>query len=58
MSDETYSLVMIVSALAYAAVLWLRARQGRILKRILRSLTPEQRDALEKSMRDDESSRQ
>jgi hypothetical protein len=42
MSDETYSLVMIVSSLALMAVLWLRFRQGRILRRLMRSLTDEQ----------------
>ena len=38
MSDETYSLIMALSALGYAIVLFLRFRQGRILKRLLRSL--------------------
>lgn len=42
MSDETYSLVAIVSSLALMAVLWLRFRQGRILRRLMRSLTDEQ----------------
>ena len=42
MSDETYSLVMIVSSLALIAVLWLKFRQARILKRLMRSLTDEQ----------------
>ena len=42
MSDETYSLVMIASSLALMAVLWLRIRQGRILRRLMRSLTDEQ----------------
>ena len=42
MSDETYSLVMIVSSLALIGVLWLRFRQARILKRLMRSLTDEQ----------------
>ncbi|MEA2491559.1 MAG: hypothetical protein QOH21_3351 [Acidobacteriota bacterium] len=42
MSDETYSLVAILSSLALMAVLWLRFRQGRILRRLMRSLTDEQ----------------
>jgi hypothetical protein len=42
MSDETYSLVALVSSLALIAVLWLRFRQGRILRRLMRSLTDEQ----------------
>jgi hypothetical protein len=42
MSDETYSLVAILSSLALVAVLWLRFRQGRILRRLMRSLTDEQ----------------
>lgn len=42
MSDETYSLVAIGSSLALMAVLWLRFRQGRILRRLMRSLTDEQ----------------
>lgn len=42
MSDEAYSLVAILSSLALMAVLWLRFRQGRILRRLLRSLTDEQ----------------
>lgn len=42
MSDETYSLVAIASSLALMAVLWLRFRQGRILRRLMRSLTDEQ----------------
>ena len=45
MSDETYSLVAIVSSLALMAVLWLRFRQGRILRRLMRSLTDEQIEA-------------
>lgn len=35
-------LVMIVSSIALMAVLWLRYRQGRILRRLMRSLTDEQ----------------
>ncbi len=42
MSDETYSLVAIVSSLALMAVLWLKFQQGRILRRLMRSLTDEQ----------------
>jgi hypothetical protein len=42
MSDESYSLVALVSSLALMAVLWLRFRQGRILRRLMRSLTDEQ----------------
>jgi hypothetical protein len=42
MSDEAYSLVALVSSLALIAVLWLRFRQGRILRRLMRSLTDEQ----------------
>ena len=38
MSDGAYALVMALSALGYAAVLFLRWRQGRILKRLLESL--------------------
>jgi hypothetical protein len=42
MSDETYSLVALGSSVALIAVLWLRFRQGRILRRLMRSLTDEQ----------------
>jgi hypothetical protein len=45
MSDEAYSLVAIVSSLALMAVLWLRFRQGRILRRLMRSLTDAQIEA-------------
>jgi hypothetical protein len=45
MSDETYSLVAIVSSLALIAVLWLRFRQRRILRRLMRSLTDAQLEA-------------
>ena len=38
MSDETYSLIMALSALAYAAVLWLHIRRGRILRKLIREL--------------------
>jgi len=45
MSDEAYSLVAIGSSLALMAVLWLRFRQGRILRRLMRSLTDAQIEA-------------
>jgi len=45
MSDEAYSLVAILSSLALMAVLWLRFRQGRILRRVMRSLTDAQIEA-------------
>jgi len=38
MSDETYSLIMALSALAYAVVLWLHFRRGRILRKLKRQL--------------------
>ncbi|HUR82611.1 MAG TPA: hypothetical protein VM733_17760 [Thermoanaerobaculia bacterium] len=43
MSEEAYSVIAMLTALAYAVVLFLRWRQGRILKRIINSLTDEQR---------------
>jgi len=43
MSDEAYSLVMALTCLALIAVLWLRWRQGRILKRLLKSLEEQQK---------------
>jgi hypothetical protein len=46
MSDGAYSLWMAFSSLALIAVLWLRFRQGRILKKLLRSLSQEQREQL------------
>jgi hypothetical protein len=45
MSDETDSLIAIVSSVALIAVIWLRFRQGRILRRVMRSLTDEQIEA-------------
>ena len=50
MSEEAYSLIAALTALAYAVVLWLRFRQQRILKRILASLTEEQREELRKAL--------
>ena len=41
MSDEAYSLVLALSALGYAAVLFLRWRQGRMMKRLLERLEAE-----------------
>jgi hypothetical protein len=38
MSDETYSVVMLFTCLALLAVLWLRFRQGRIMRKLLREL--------------------
>lgn len=38
MSDGCYSLVLIASSICYAVVLFLRWRQGRILKRLIKSL--------------------
>jgi len=37
-SDGCYSLVLIASSICYAVVLFLRWRQGRIMKRLLASL--------------------
>jgi hypothetical protein len=37
-SDDAYGLIMAISALLYAVVLFLRWRQGRILKRLIKSL--------------------
>jgi hypothetical protein len=45
-SEETYSLIALVTGLLYAVVLFLRWRQGRILKRIVNSLTDEQRKTI------------
>lgn len=52
MSDEAYSLFAILGALASAVVLYLRWRQGVILKRLLRSLTEEQREQIKRSLED------
>jgi hypothetical protein len=38
MSDETYSLIMALSALCYAVVLWLHFKRGRILRKLKRQL--------------------
>jgi hypothetical protein len=50
MSDGAYDLFAILGALAAAAVLWLRFRQGRILKRLLASLTDEQIKTLQEQI--------
>jgi hypothetical protein len=51
MSDEAYSLVAALSALAAAVVLVLRIRQARITRRIIASLTPEQLEAIKRVAR-------
>jgi hypothetical protein len=38
MSDETYSVVMLFTCLALLAVLWLRFRRGRLMRKLLREL--------------------
>lgn len=38
MSDETYSIFMILGAIASGALLWIRFRQGRAIRRLLKSL--------------------
>ena len=38
MSDETYSIFMILSSIGYGAVLWVRFLQSRARRRLLRSL--------------------
>ena len=38
MSEETYALISALTVIAYAAVLWLRWRRGRILRRLLKSI--------------------
>jgi len=50
MSEEAYSLIAALTALAYGVVLWLRFRQQRILRRILDSLTEAQREELKKAL--------
>jgi uncharacterized protein YjiS (DUF1127 family) len=45
-SEETYSLIALLTGLASLVVIFLRWRQQRILRRILKSLTDEQRQAL------------
>lgn len=57
MSDETYSIFAILGSLASIAVLWLRWRQGRAWKRILKSLTEEQREQLRKALQENEKTR-
>ena len=44
MSDETYSLIMALSAIGYAVVLWLRFRQARIVRKLLRELEKQGHD--------------
>jgi len=43
MSDGAYGLIMAVTCILYAIVLYLRWRQGRITRKLLDSLTEEQR---------------
>jgi hypothetical protein len=38
MSDETYSIFMILGAIASGAVLWLHFLRGRAMRRLLKSL--------------------
>lgn len=57
MSDEAYSIFAILGSLASIAVLWLRWRQGRAWKRILESLTEEQREQLRKALQENEKTR-
>ena len=46
MSEEAYSLIALITCLLYAVVLWLQFRRARILRRLLRSLTDEQKRVL------------
>jgi hypothetical protein len=54
MSDETYSIFAILGSLASIGVLWARWRQGRAWKRILASLTEEQKAALRAALEEQE----
>jgi hypothetical protein len=57
MSDETYSIFAILGSLASIAVLWLRWRQGRAWKRILESLTEEQKEKLREALAEKDGTR-
>jgi Flp pilus assembly protein TadB len=46
MSDGAYVMAEALSALAAAFLLWSRFRQGQITRRLMRSLTKEQRQAV------------
>lgn len=52
MSDEAYSLVTALTCICLIAVLWLRWRQGRIMRKILNSLTDEQRAKLNEALKE------
>lgn len=52
MTDETYSIFAILGSLASIGVLWCRMRQGRAWKRLLESLTEEQREKLREALKD------
>jgi hypothetical protein len=52
MSDETYSLVAILSALAAAGALWSMARRGQLMRRLRRSLDAEQLRRLDADARE------
>jgi len=47
MSDETYSVFMMLGTIAAAALLWVRFRQGRAIRRLLRSLKETNPDLFE-----------
>jgi hypothetical protein len=53
-TDETYSIFAILGSLASIGVLWCRFRQGQAWKRLLKSLTEEQREALREALKEKE----
>jgi len=50
MSEETYSLIAFLSVLAAVASVWTAIRRRQIMRKILKSLTKEQREELEKQL--------
>ena len=57
MTDETYSIFAILGSLASIGVLWARWRQGRAWKRILESLTEEQKETLRAALEEKDRAR-
>jgi hypothetical protein len=50
LSDETFSLIAILSAIAAAATLWLRFSIARKTRRLMRSLSPEQIESIHRAL--------
>ena len=53
MSDAAYSLVALISALAAAGALWSAIRRRQLTRKLLDSLTDEQRKELAKHLKKD-----